>query len=123
MILRKEDDLTKAPKGRPDGRPGPDAPPTPAPTPPPQVARAEGLGGGRRTPERPGLQLPPGLGPRASGQEGLDGESRLSRSLRDLDQRLRRGGGDLGIPDGTVKSRIHRTLDQLRQMMGSQRDV
>ena len=106
MILRREDDLTKAPKGRPDGAPSPppqQAPPA-TPSPAPSQARAAS-GGGPDTPERPGLRLPPGLGQTPPGQEGRRGkvgpeEPPIASSLRSF-ERDSRNAGNLGIPGGT----------------------
>jgi TonB family protein len=109
IILRRDDDLTKVPKGRPDAVPEPQATPTPAPpvpTPAPQVAR-----GGSETPETPGregLRLPPGLlGPslprgdeatrRAEGGIG----SSVDEAVDEVTRRRLAQDGALGIPSGT----------------------
>jgi TonB family protein len=101
MILRREDDLTHVPKGRPDAVPAP-APAAPAPpSPPPEPARVAGT----RTPGSPGLQLPPGLGTTPRGREGAPKDRGASRpsivsSLRNLDERIQQAG-PLGIESGT----------------------
>jgi TonB family protein len=101
LILRREDDLTQVPKGRPDAVPEAATPPPPAVT-PPDPARAAGVD---RT-GTPGLRLPPGLGqdlPRGTeGSPGKPGESRpsIANSLRTLDQRLRTSG-PIGLESGT----------------------
>jgi protein TonB len=101
LELRREDDLTKVPKGNPNAVPS--APPTPAP----QVAAASpapvpGTGAEIRRPE--GLRLPSGL----NGAAPADGGSRaggasprptLAESLRNLDQRLA-DVGPRGIESG-----------------------
>src|SRR5512146_2070247 len=81
LLLRREDDLTAVPRGRPDAPGGPSpAPRTAAVPPPPAVAN------GAVAP----LRLPPGLGrgeaPRAAdlGTAGRPGS--LSESLRNLDR-------------------------------------
>ena len=57
LILRKEDDLTKVPKGRPDADPNAlPLPPRPQPTPAPQVAKKQG--GPEESAGRSGLRLP-----------------------------------------------------------------
>jgi protein TonB len=70
MILRREDDLTKAPKG--EMSPTLAAPPLPvAPTPAP-AATAEKAAGAAERPGQQGLRLPPGLlGQQPRGEEGL----------------------------------------------------
>ena len=60
MILRREDDLTKVPKGQPTLPPQvAPAPSAPKPTPGPQTAQRGGET--PETPGRQGLRLPPGL--------------------------------------------------------------
>jgi protein TonB len=101
LELRREDDLTKVPKGKPNAVPS--APPIPAP----QVAEASpapvpDTGAEIRRPE--GLRLPSGL----NGAAPADGRSRaggasprptLAESLRNLDQRLA-DVGPRGIESG-----------------------
>lgn len=110
LILRRDDDLTKVAKGRPDATPGAVPAPTPPPA-PPRAAQAEaepapgpGAAGG--------LRLPPGLGDLPTGREGAGsapggaGEpqgtrgSSISSALKDLDRRLQQAGA-LGLPSGT----------------------
>ena len=69
MILRREDDLTKAPKGeRNPALAAPQAPPAPTPAP---VETAEKAAGASEGPGRQGLRLPPGLlGQQPRGDEG-----------------------------------------------------
>jgi TonB family protein len=105
LILRKEDDLTKVPKGRPDALPSPAAPAPPAATPEP--ARAADAGTLPKAPGSEGLQLPPGIGqelPRGSegskGQKAAPTGPSIASSLRDLDRRLQTSG-PLGLPSGT----------------------
>ncbi len=101
LILRREDDLTQVPKGRPNAMP---QAPTPAPpnSAPPEPARNAGV-----TPGKPGLELPPGIGELPRGTEGERGKPGASRpsiadSLRNLDQRLQEAG-PLGLASGTGK--------------------
>lgn len=92
LLLRREDDLTAIPKGRPDAERG-------TPTPPPQARSASGP----RPDETSALPLPPGQGSIASGRERLvtgQGPSSLSSSLRNLDEKLRQSG-DRGVVSGT----------------------
>jgi len=100
LELRREDDLTKAPKGKPDTVPS--APPTPAlvqaasPTP--------GAGAGADIRKAEGLRLPNGPGPGA-GEEGshpggASPRPTLAESLRNLEQRLA-DVGPRGIESGT----------------------
>ena len=105
LILRKEDDLTKVAKGRPDAVPSPQAPGPPLPTPEP----AQTADAGNTQPKAPGvegLRLPPGLGRELQrGKEGSKGETSptgpsITSSLRDLDRRLQTSGA-LGLPSGT----------------------
>jgi periplasmic protein TonB len=102
LELRREDDLTKVPKGKPNAVPS--APPTPAP----QIAAASPAavpGTGAEVRKAEGLRLPSGLNAPAPG----DGGSRaggasprpsLAESLRNLDQRLAEVG-PRGIESGT----------------------
>lgn len=99
MILRREDDLTKVAKGRPDAIPS--APPPAPPVAPPDAGKTAGVD----VTGKPGLRLPPGLGdmPRGTeGSPGKPGEARpsIANSLRNLDQRIR-STGPLGLESGT----------------------
>jgi len=102
LELRREDDLTKVPKGKPNAVPS--APPTPAPaiaasSPAPvpgtgaEVRRAEGL----RLPSGPNGP-PPGEGGSRAG--GASPRPTLAESLRNLEQRLA-DVGPRGIESGT----------------------
>jgi protein TonB len=102
MILRRDDDLTKVPKGQPQ-LPPPAPPAAPAPTPAPKVAQK-----GESAPEaagREGLRLPPGLvgpTPFARGEEGSRPRSagigsEVDRAVGDFVRR----DAQLGIPTGT----------------------
>ena len=100
LELRREDDLTKVPKGKPNAVPSPPQPEvvaqaTPAPT---SGARDE-----IRTAE--GLRLPPGLGRDTSGADGARAggavpRPSLAESLRNLERRLGEDG-PRGIESGT----------------------
>jgi len=107
LILRREDDLTKVPKGErtPPATPAPPMP-TPQPTP---VATAQNLAVPEKVEEktgREGLKLPPGLtGQTPSGQEarkplvGPMGPA-ISRAVDGVTQRALRDSR-AGIPTGT----------------------
>lgn len=109
MILRRDDDLTKTPKGQPmlppQTIPTPPPQPQPQPTPAPKVAQK----GGDATEKtgRQGLRLPPGLlGPsRPQGDGGQRerprgiGES-VDGAVDDMSRRLALDGR-LGLPTGT----------------------
>lgn len=101
MILRREDDLTQAPKGT--QTPTPAAAPTPVPAAPAQVAQARA--GAEETPGRQGLRLPPGLlGQQPRGDEGVRplpgpiGPS-IAGAVDDLTRRAQREAR-AGIPTG-----------------------
>jgi TonB family protein len=103
LILRREDDLTKVPKGQPS--PPSSAVSVPAPTPAPAVAEQRGAG----TPERQGregLRLPPGLtGMLPGGDEGSRRrpspiESSIPGAIDGVTRRLERDA-QLGLPTGT----------------------
>jgi len=111
MILRREDDLTQAPKGT-NVPVAPVAPPTPAPTPAPaaaetgpRAARAE------EQPGRPGLRLPPGLlGQQPRGDEGrraLEGPMApaIAGAVEDMARRFERDSR-AGIPTGSGQKGI-----------------
>ena len=105
LILRKDDDLTKVPKGRPDAVPSPTTPAPPAATPEP--TRAADAGSLPKAPGSEGFRLPPGIGrelPRGTegskGQKAAPTEPSIASSLRDLDRRLQTSG-PLGLPLGT----------------------
>jgi len=107
MILRREDDLTKVPKGQ--MTPPAPAPPTPAQaTPAPPAQTAQKGGGAPETPGREGLRLPPGLlggqmtrrgdeGRRA--RPGALGPS-IAGAVEGVTRRLERDA-QLGLPTGT----------------------
>jgi periplasmic protein TonB len=102
LILRREDDLTKAPKGRPDARPTPAPPAPPAPASPPKVAD----GGAPQVPGREGLRVPPGLGSELTrGSEGSKARPgslgpSINSAIENVEKRLDREAR-LGIPTGT----------------------
>ena len=104
LILRREDDLTKVPKGQPLPRPAAPAP-APAPTPGAAVAQQRGAG----TPERPGregLRLPPGLtGMLPGGDEGSRQRpgaiaSSIPGAIDPVARRIEQNA-QLGLPTGT----------------------
>jgi protein TonB len=103
LVLRREDDLTATPKGRPDTAPTPAAvPPSLAPEPPRSAEAGESA---PETPGSPGLQLPPGLGAERQGAEGSRGRQgptgpSIASSLRNLEKRLQ-ATGPMGLPTGT----------------------
>ncbi len=107
MILRREDDLTKVPKG--EMSPTLAAPPQPpqpvVPTPPP-AQTAEKAVGVAETPGRQGLRLPPGLlGQQPRGEEGVRplpgpmGPS-IEGAVEGLTRRAQRESR-AGVPTGT----------------------
>jgi len=109
MILHRDDDLTKVPKGQMvPPAPAPARPtPAPAPTPAPQAEVARKGGGAPEVPGREGLRLPPGLlaGPLPRGDEGRRArpgslspsiESAVDGVARRLEQ-----NAQLGLPTGT----------------------
>jgi TonB family protein len=103
MILRRDDDLTATPKGTPDARGAEARPPVPSLVPP---ATAPGADGAREAAQRPGLKLPPGLGPLLRGDEGSrKGEAArrpsLVASARDYLEGRLPDGGARGLPSGT----------------------
>lgn len=103
LILRRDQDLTQVPKGRPDAVPTPQATPVPTPVPVPEsVRRAQG-GTAEEREGRAGLRLPPSLaGPMQSGADGSRESAgtpgALSASLRRLEEQG--PAGDIGLPDG-----------------------
>ena len=107
MILRREDDLTKVPKGRADAVPSPDekapvAAATPIPATAPEPPRSAA------TPDRAGLRMPPGVGrgdlPRAvtgSRSPGPMQPGSLAASIdRSIAKQMERTG-PIGLPSGT----------------------
>ena len=103
MILRREDDLTQAPKGQPNLPPAAAAtPPTPAP--PADVAQK--AGGAPEVLGREGLRLPPGLGGQMTrGDEGRRARPgalgpQIAGAVDGLSRRLEQESR-LGIPTGT----------------------
>jgi protein TonB len=103
MILRRDQDLTKVPKGQPQ-LPPPAPPAAPAPTPAPAVAKKGDSP--TETAGRPGLRLPPGLvgpTPFPRGDEGSRAggiESAVDKAVGNL-VRQREREAQLGIPTGT----------------------
>jgi TonB family protein len=99
LILRREDDLTKVPKGQPS------PPPRVAPTPAPALAQQRG-GGTPETPGREGLRLPPGLaGLVARGDEGSRRRpgsigASIPGAIDGVARRMERDA-QLGLPTGT----------------------
>lgn len=101
MVLRREDDLTKTPKGRPNATPTtPEAAPAAAAAP---ASRAAGQAGDPLI--TPGLPLSPGHGALPNGvpgeaqRPGLRAPS-IASSLQNLERRLQETGPS-GIPSGT----------------------
>lgn len=99
LVLRREDDLTLVPKGKPNGMP------TPTPAPEPAEARSGRASASPEPLRADGLRLPPGAGllPRADeSRRRTDGPSEpsIASSLRGLERRLAESG-PLGLPSGT----------------------
>ncbi len=107
MILRREDDLTKVPKGTMTTTPVTPATPPPAtPAPPTPAETAQKTAGVEERPGRQGLTLPPGLlGQQPSGEDGVRqlpgpiGPS-LAGAVEDVTRRAQRESR-AGIPTGT----------------------
>lgn len=107
LVLRREDDLTQTPKGRPDGSPG--APEAPRVSSEPQASRQAASPQRAAAPvptSTSGIPLPPGIG-RGNQARGADASrgpvppGALAASIdRSVARRLERGG-PLGLPMGT----------------------
>jgi len=113
MILRREDDLTKVPKGQ-SMSPAPAPPvPTPAPVTPTPASPAEVAQKGGATPEVPGregLKLPPELlgGTVPRGEEGRRAQPgaigpQIAGAVDGLSRRIERDAR-MGLPTGTGQS-------------------
>ncbi len=107
LILRREDDLTKVARGRPDALPTPQAPAARADAAPsrPESAAATGSADSGLAP-RPGSGSLP-VGREAAGVRGRaaapdERPPSIASSLRDLDRRLERADA-LGLPSGTER--------------------
>jgi TonB family protein len=108
MILRREDDLTKVPKGNtmaPAPTPGPV---TPTPAPPNRLAQKGG--GTPEVPGREGLKLPPGLlgGTVPRGEEGRRAQPgsmgpQIAGAVDNVTRRMERDAR-MGLPTGTGQS-------------------
>jgi len=104
MILRREDDLTLAPRGEMNPLPAMPAPPSPAPTTP--APAAEKAAGATERAGLPGLRLPPGLlGTQPRGEDGvrpLPGPigPAIAGAVEGLTRRAQRESR-AGIPTGT----------------------
>jgi len=101
LELRRDDDLTKVAKGRPDAALKPE--PTPPPVAPEQTAR---VAGGPEVAGAPGQRRPLGAGQAPRGDEGSRlkpgaEEPSITSSLRNLEQRLQTSPGALGLASGT----------------------
>ena len=107
MILRREDDLTKVPKGSMSAAPvAPATPPPATPAPPTPAESAQKTAGVDEQPGRPGLRLPPGLlGQQPSGDQGVRrlpgpiGPS-VAGAVEDVTRRAQHESR-LGVPTGT----------------------
>jgi TonB family protein len=107
MILRREDDLTKAPKGQTLTAPPAPTPVAPTPAPPAEVAQK---GGAPEVPGRAGLKLPPGLLGRdlPRGDEGRKASPgplgpSIAGAADNVARRMERNA-QMGIPTGTGQS-------------------
>jgi protein TonB len=110
MILRREDDLTKVPKGQvTPSAPAVSTPQPVAPTPAPPAEVAQKGGGAPEVPGREGLQFPPGLGGELTrGDEGRRARPgalgpQIAGAVDGLSRRLERDAR-LGLPTGTGES-------------------
>jgi protein TonB len=111
MILRREDDLTKVPRGSTMAPVGPapaPAPVTPTPAPAAEVARKGG--GTPEVPGREGLKLPPGLlgGTVPRGEEGRRAQPgsmgpQIAGAVDNVTRRMEREAR-MGLPTGTGRS-------------------
>jgi protein TonB len=108
MILRRDDDLTKVPKGQMvPPQPAPQTAPPAAPTPAPPAEVAQKGGGAPEVAGREGLRVPPGLvgGQMTRGEEGRRGRpGALGPAIEGaMDSVVRRMQKDaqLGLPTGT----------------------
>ena len=106
LILRKEDDLTKVAKGRPDAVPSPQAPAPPVPTPEP--SRTANAGSTQpKAPGAEGLRLPPGLGrDMQRGKDGSKGETNpmgpsIASQVPEFVDRQIASNESLGLASGT----------------------
>jgi protein TonB len=109
MILRREDDLTKAPKGQ-SLTPTPPAPTPAAPTPAAPAEVAQKAGGTPEVPGREGLKVPPGLLGRdlPRGDEGRKASPgplgpSIAGAADSVARRIERNA-QMGIPTGTGQS-------------------
>ena len=108
MILRRDDDLTKVPKGQmTPPAPAAEVPPPGAATPAPPAETAQKGGGVPETPGREGLRLPPGLlgGQMTRGDEGRRARPgslgpSIQGAVDGVVKRLQRDA-QLGLPTGT----------------------
>lgn len=118
MVLHRDDDLTKAPKGVPSPPPAPSLP-RPAPTPPPSEAAVAQQGSrGPEIPGREGLRVPPGLlGTAPRGDEGVHSrpgrlgpsiDSAVDGAVRQLDR-----DAQMGIPTGNGQNNAGFFFDPL----------
>lgn len=105
LLLRREDDLTAVPKGRPDAAPSPRTPAQVAPPTPAAQGASPAASG------RPGPRLPSDpAGKTGAGDDGAvprPGASTpsIASSLRNLDRRLQ-AEGPRGLPAGTTVQQI-----------------
>jgi TonB family protein len=108
MILRREDDLTAAPKGKPNGTPATPPPPTPLTPSSDAVAKA---GDRVETPQLPGFRVPPGVvGNLPRGEEGSrKGSGPQQRSIasaaEDVVRRMDESG-PRGLPSGNGQQQM-----------------
>jgi protein TonB len=106
MILRREDDLTKAPKGQPTLPPEPAPPSAPTATPAPPAEVAQKGGGAPEVPGREGLRLPSGLGGQMTrGDEGRRARPgalgpQIEGAVEGVTRRMEKDAR-LGLPTGT----------------------
>jgi protein TonB len=103
ILLRKEDDLTKVPKGTPNATPATPAPAMPTPAPPVATAKA---GETTEAPRSPGLKMPTGPGDMLRGEEGSRKGTQgprqpIASAARDYVDRQLRENGARGVPTGT----------------------
>ncbi len=108
MILRRDDDLTKVPKGQmTPSSPAAPTPPPAAATPAPPAEVAQKGGGAPEVPGREGLRIPPGLlgGTTAQGDEGRRARPgalgpSIAGAVDGVARRIERDA-QMGLPTGT----------------------
>ncbi len=105
LVLRRDESLLDAAKGRPNAMPS--TPPPVAGQPNPKPPQAAAAGHAQDEKGTPGLRLPPGLGDLPRGREGAERSAErrapsIASSLINLDRQLQESG-PRGIPTGVTQ--------------------